>query len=104
VAEERKLDAAARAQNRRRIYVSQRLPAIKAEIGQLKTERIKLKQDSTTTDAKKKAELRKRQTYVTTRLEILHEEQKSIAAERVQTKNLQTKNLKKGAKADTDDE
>jgi len=99
VAEERKLDAAARAQNRRRIYVSQRLPAIKAEIGQLKAERIKLKQDSTTTDTKKKAEARKRQTYVITRLGILREEQKSITAERAQTKS-----LKKGAKADADDE
>ena len=59
MAEQRKLDPA-REQNRRRIYVSQRLPLIKQELAQLKSERIKIKEDSKSAEGKKKVELHKR--------------------------------------------
>jgi K+/H+ antiporter YhaU regulatory subunit KhtT len=96
VAEQRKLDPA-REQNRRRIYVSQRLPLIKQELAQLKSERAKIQEDSKIADDKKKAELRKRQSYIVTRMGILREEQKDMTNERKAIKESR-------AKRSTDDE
>jgi len=93
VAEQRKLDPA-REQNRRRIYVSQRLPLIKQELAQLKSERIKIKEDSKSAEGKKKVELHKRQSYIVTRMGILREEQKDMTNER---KAIKDSRAKKGA-------
>lgn len=80
MAQERKMDPA-REQNRRRIYVRQRLPILKQEIADLKSERVKLMEDVKTADEKKRAELRRRQTYVVARMAILRDEQKNMATE-----------------------
>jgi hypothetical protein len=101
VAQERKADPG-REQNRRRIYVRQRLPILKQELADLKTERAKLMEDVKTADDKKKAELRRRQTYVVARMAILRDEQKSMANE-FKTLKESVGGKKKGAKSDDED-
>ncbi len=81
MAEERKTDAA-KAEHRRRIYVGQRLPYIKQELAQLQKDRAKVREDLKDADDKKKALLRKQQSYIVTRLGILRDEQKSMVSER----------------------
>ncbi len=80
--EERKMDPVARSHNRRRIYVNYRLPIITQELGQLRTEREKVQLALKSAGAAKKAELRKRNTYLAVRMEILRQEKKSMVEER----------------------